>query len=40
MNTQVFEQFEIMDNQTLAAVEGGFSDCAAGILGTSAAFVL
>ncbi|MGT2924906.1 Blp family class II bacteriocin [Streptococcus caviae] len=34
MNTMAFEQFEAMDNQALAAVEGGFSDCATGILGT------
>ena len=33
MNTKMMEQFEIMDTEMLAKVEGGFGDMIAGLLG-------
>ena len=33
MNTKMMEQFEIMDTDMLAKVEGGFGDMLSGLLG-------
>ncbi|EHI74103.1 Bacteriocin class II with double-glycine leader peptide [Streptococcus criceti] len=36
IKTLAFEQFEAVDNETLAIVKGGLSDCAQGTLATAA----